>query len=211
MSIKIQKLELGPLANNTFVLMNPQTSTAIIVDPSLGADVVLEPLHELGMKITSILLTHAHFDHIAGASAISNSRIPNIPVHLHAEDLPLWQRGGDSAEFGYMIELPDNVRSDLEDGQVICMGEDEIQVRYTPGHSRGHVIFYIPSAGTALVGDLIFREGVGRTDLPGGDARTLIHSIRSQVLTLPDETVLIPGHGPSTTVAYEKAHNPFVA
>lgn len=210
MTIYIQQLELGPLGNNTCLLVNPESKTAIIVDPPYGAEIFLESLQDQQVQLEKILLTHAHFDHIAGAAVLSNSVIPNIPVYLHPNDLPLWQQGGGAAEFGFHIETCDSVQAVLEDGQTIYLGKEEIQVRFTPGHTSGHVIFYIPSAKTALVGDLIFREGVGRTDLSGGDARTLIRSIRNQVFNLPEDTVLIPGHGPNTKVGYEKINNPFL-
>lgn len=210
MTIQIETITLGPLENNTIVLLDEASKTAAVVDPSYGADAILEPITKQGFTLSLILLTHAHFDHIAGAAALSNSSIPNIPVHLHADDLPLWQQEGGAPDFGFHIELCDSVLTDLVDGQVIPFGGEEIHVYHTPGHTRGHVIFHLPSIQTALVGDLIFREGVGRTDLPGGNGRQLIQSIRSKVLTLPPATILIPGHGPSTTVEYEMRRNPFL-
>jgi hydroxyacylglutathione hydrolase len=211
MSIIIQTVTLGPLANNTIILTDRETHQAVVIDPSYGAEEIQAVLAEEGIKVKEIWLTHAHFDHIAGAAGLAASTIPNLAVHLHADDLPLWQQGGAGAELGFHVELAETVLSDLVHGQILRIGDNEIEVRFTPGHTRGHVIFYIPSAGTAVVGDLIFHEGVGRTDLPGGNARTLLKSIREQVFTLPPETILIPGHGPSTTVAHEQVHNPFLA
>ena len=210
MSIQIHSLTLGPFGNNTILLLNEQTQSAIMIDPSFGSSSTFGELHDQGIRLEKILLTHAHFDHIAGVAELSNSATPNLPVLLHPEDLPLWQRGGDGAEFGYSIATCYSIRASLQDGQALHLGEDEIQVRFTPGHTPGHVIFYIPSIQTALVGDLIFRAGVGRTDLPGSDTQALIRRILTQVYTLPDDTILIPGHGPNTSVAYEKLHNPFV-
>jgi len=209
MSITLQQIELGPLGNNTFAILESESKTAIIVDPTQGADVLLAAIRDVGFKLVQILLTHAHFDHISGAADLANSTIPAIPVHLHPDDFSLWQVGGNGAEFGFRVELCDSIQTDLYDGQVIRMGAEEIRVSHTPGHTRGHVIFYIPYIKTALVGDLIFRDGVGRTDLTGGSAAQLKESVRTRVFTLPDDTKLIPGHGPATSVGYEKTHNPF--
>jgi hydroxyacylglutathione hydrolase len=210
MPIQLSQFVLGPLDNNSILLTDPDSNQAIIVDPSYGAEILLEPLKSQKIKLENILLTHAHFDHIACAAMISDSTIPSIPVLLHPDDFSLWLEGGGAGYFGYHVELCDSIKPDLADGQVIHLGDEDIRVYHTPGHSRGHVIFHIPSIGTALVGDLIFREGVGRTDLPEGDARVLIRSIRDKVMTLPPETVLIPGHGPNTTVEHERRYNPFL-
>lgn len=210
MTIQIQSVTLGPLANNTVILTESDSRQAVIIDPSYGAEEIYEVLREQGMTLAGIWLTHAHFDHIAGAAGLSTAKIPNIPVRMHVDELPLWQQGGGAAEFGFHVELAESILTDLTDGQLLRIGDESVEVRLTPGHTRGHVIFYIPSAGTAAVGDLIFREGVGRTDLPGGSARTLVQSIRAKVFTLPPETVLIPGHGPSTTVEHEQRANPFL-
>jgi hydroxyacylglutathione hydrolase len=210
MTLKLQQFTLGPLGNNTCVLIDPDTRSAIIVDPAYGADDLVIPLKQQHFHLEKILLTHAHFDHIAGVAGLSNSAIPNIPVYLHPDDLELWNEGGGGAQFGFHIETCDSIQATLTDGQVLHLGDAEIRVYHTPGHTPGHVIFYIPSIRTALVGDLIFREGVGRTDMPYGDGSALIRSIHDKVLTLPEETVLIPGHGPNTTVGYERVHNPFL-
>jgi hydroxyacylglutathione hydrolase len=210
MTIQIQSVTLGPLGNNTVILTEPVSHQSVIIDPSYGAEEIVTVLREQGYALTGIWLTHAHFDHIAGAAGCSASVIPNLPVRMHADELALWQQGGGAAEFGFTVELAESIATDLSDGQILRIGDNTVEVRLTPGHTIGHVIFYIPSAATAAVGDLIFREGVGRTDLPGGSARTLVQSIREKVFTLPPETVLIPGHGPSTTVEHEQRANPFL-
>lgn len=113
-------------------------------------------------------------------------------------------------QFGFKIDPGPEPTFDLTQGQVLRLGSVEFEVRYTPGHTPGHCIFFVPSENVCFCGDLIFRNSVGRTDLPGGDSNTLINSIKTQVFTLPDATRLLPGHGPETTVAQEKEFNPFV-
>jgi glyoxylase-like metal-dependent hydrolase (beta-lactamase superfamily II) len=157
-----------------------------------------------------VLITHTHFDHIGGAAELVRSFSPHPLISIHPDDLALWQAGGGASNFGFHVDLDVEFKTDLADKQVIKLGSEEILVRHTPGHSRGHVIFIIPSLKCALVGDLIFYLGVGRTDLPGGDGSTLIKSIRESILTLDNETKLFPGHGPFTTVGYERENNPFL-
>lgn len=210
MTLHIQKFVLGPLENNTLLITEEETRHALVIDPALGSQAVAQEITHSGYTLDVLLCTHAHFDHIAGAVQLTGLEAPPVAVRIHPLDLPLWQNQGGAPEFGLTIETPETVQADLADGEVLHLGQDEIQVRFVPGHTPGHVLFYLPSLATALVGDVIFYEGVGRTDLAGGNGRTLLQSIREQVLTLPPETVLIPGHGPHTTVQHEREHNPFL-
>lgn len=208
--LEIFSFVVGPLDNNTCLVFDPQTRQAAVVDPGLGSGAVYQTILEKELSLVSIWLTHAHFDHIAGAAALCRATQPTPTIALHADDLPLWQQDGNAGYFGIQIERSPLPGLALCHGEILRLGAETIEVRHTPGHTRGHVIFYLPSAGTALVGDLIFHEGVGRTDLPGGDWQALQASIRQQIFSLPPKTRLIPGHGPETSVAHEMEFNPFL-
>ncbi|MCX7975771.1 MAG: MBL fold metallo-hydrolase [Bellilinea sp.] len=210
MTLEILTFSLGPLDNNTYLLVDTATKEAVIVDPTFDSHQIAQVILERKIKLTQIWLTHAHFDHIAGAKLFSQFSEPPLPIGIHRDDLELYLTGGGAGLFG--IQMPDMPEPTLffEHGQILQVGEEEIEVRHTPGHSRGHVIFYAPQANAAIVGDLIFQNGVGRTDLPGGSSTQLLKSIYQQVLTLPPETRLLPGHGPETTVQEEADNNPYL-
>jgi glyoxylase-like metal-dependent hydrolase (beta-lactamase superfamily II) len=129
---------------------------------------------------------------------------------MHPDDLPVWRAGGGGRSFGFSIDPGPDPSVPLVHGQLLHLGDETLEVRHTPGHSPGHVVFYSPTAGVLFCGDLIFHRSVGRTDLPGSSAQKLVHSIHTQVYTLPPATRLLCGHGPDTTVAEEIAENPFV-
>jgi glyoxylase-like metal-dependent hydrolase (beta-lactamase superfamily II) len=210
MSLTIRKFILGPLENNCYLLADDETHQAVIVDPSFKIDTVIQEAAQQGWAITALWLTHAHFDHFAGAAKASASANPPLPVGLHPADLDLWHSHGGADNFGIHIESGPEPQIFFSHGQTLFIGKQEIQVRHTPGHSPGSVIFYSAESHTAICGDLIFKGSVGRTDLDGGDLDTLLTSIHSQILTLPPETRLLSGHGPETTVAHEKTENPFI-
>ncbi len=210
MSLKIQSFFLGPLQNRTILLVDESTRKCIIVDPASGVEKVLTLIKSNNYQLDQVLITHAHFDHIAGVANVFHAFPGGVPVHMHPLDFPLWEAGGGAREFGYVVDTNFRLEADLDKKTSIKLGDDLINVRFTPGHTPGHVIFHLPESKVALVGDLIFHLGVGRTDFPGGDGRKLIQSINMQILTLPDETILYPGHGPETTVGFERDNNPFL-
>jgi len=210
MSLKLHLLNSGPLENNVIILQDEESWEGIIFDPSFDPDEVLSVVEKEQINITSLLFTHGHFDHFAGLAYLLANIKPEPRVGLHPADLELWRQGGGSVQFRIPIELPADPDLMLEHGQRLSLGKHVIEVRHTPGHSPGSVIFHIPAITTAIVGDLIFRQGVGRTDLDGGSFPALKNSIENQVYTLPPETILIPGHGPQTSVADEMRYNPYV-
>ena len=201
---------LGPLENNTYLVVDSESNEAVAVDPSFDSEIVLSEIRQQGWQLTQIWLTHAHFDHIVGVKTLASSADPPIPVGLHPGDLVLWKQNGGAPSFGVKIERGPEPSLFFAHGQILHVGNLTLEVRHTPGHTRGHVVFVCHSAGFALCGDLIFNNGVGRTDLPGGDANALINSIRTQILTLPPTTRLYSGHGPETTVGDEIKKNPFL-
>ena len=159
--------------------------------------------------IDAVLLTHAHIDHIMGVDALKEKY--QIPFGLHVKETPVLSGAvGSAMLFGLNFKSAPVVDFNIEEHTDLYFGDDKIEVRLAPGHSPGSIIFYCPEDGFAIGGDVLFQGSVGRTDLPGGDTETLIQSIRQQLYTLPDETVIYPGHGPATTIAQEKRTNAFV-
>ena len=213
MNLEIIRLTLGPLPNNVYLLGDALSGTAVVIDPSFDSDVVLDKATALGWSLRGVWLTHAHFDHIAGAGEISNAFDSPLPVGLHPDDLVWYRQDGGAEQFGMSIPTLPDVSLRFFDGMLLGLDEDTFpvaRVLHAPGHSPGHVMFYVENLSALLCGDVIFRLGIGRTDLQGGDTETLLTSIREQVFSLPEETRLLPGHGPESTVGYEKTHNPFL-
>ena len=207
------RLTLGPLLNNVYILGDGGTRDAVVIDPGFDSQAVLARAEQLGWTLRQVWLTHGHFDHTAGAGKIVNAFEPPLPVGLHPADREWYESDGGAEKFGMKVsQLPD-VSVGFEHGQQLPLingGQPVVKVLHTPGHSRGHVMFYCQALNSLFCGDGIFRMGIGRTDLNGGDFDTLIVSIHEQVLTLPAETRLLPGHGPESTVGFERRHNPFL-
>ncbi len=209
MTLIFKSFVVGSLQNNCYVVHEPVSNSAAIIDPAEGIEPVINYLNSNAMVLGKILITHAHFDHILGCQAVKEA-FPSTSVFLHPDDASLWQRCGNAQLFGYLaVKLPEPTHW-LQDSEIISIGNDELEVRHTPGHTPGHVVYYSKSAGCVFCGDLIFKHSVGRTDLPGGDFHLLKRSIESKIYSMPDSTLLLPGHGPGTTVGEEKLHNPYV-
>ena len=213
--LEVVSFTLGPVQTNAYLLADPATREAAVIDPAWDGQVILEEARRRSWRIGHLWYTHAHFDHIGGAGAIADSLNPLPLVALHPADHALWRAEGGAPLFGFKIDPGPEPTIDLFDGQTLLLGGSRIEVRHTPGHTPGHCIFHIPefpasSAGVCFCGDVIFRGSVGRTDLPGSDTDALIRSIKTQVFTLPEDTRLLSGHGPETTVGYERQYNPFV-
>jgi len=210
MTIKVWAFSTGQLSNNVVFLIDEKANEAILVDPSYEPDIILDYINDHHLKVKMILLTHGHFDHFAGVNYLMTKLAEKPQLAMHKDDLELLRDGGGSKEFHMPVLPPDDPDLFLEDEMELKLADTTIQVRLAPGHSAGSVIFYIPEIKTALCGDVIFYHSVGRTDLVGGNHETLINSIQTQILSLPPETRLIPGHGQETTVGEEMQHNPFL-
>jgi len=208
--LEIVSFTLGPAQTNAYLVANSETREAVVIDPSWDGHIILDSAKKRGWRIGHMWYTHAHFDHIGGAGAIADALNPLPLVALHPNDHVLWRAGGGGAIFGFDIDPGPEPTIDFEHGQILRLGDVEFEVRFTPGHTLGHCILYVASAGICFCGDLIFAGSVGRTDLPGGDWNQLVESIKTQVFTMPDDTRLLSGHGPETTVEEEKTSNPFV-
>ena len=206
----IRSFILGPLENNSYLVWDGGSLEAAVIDPSFQPAPIQQEIDENGLNLRYILLTHAHFDHIAGVKELFVSASPNPQICINTLEIPLWQRSGAAGEFGFSLPpLPEPDRF-LEDGDTIALGSLQMKVLYTPGHTPGHLVYHLPDSGVVFTGDLIFFRGVGRTDMLGGNTADLFRSIDEKILTLPPATRLLSGHGPETTVADEIANNPFI-
>ena len=208
--LEIVSFTLGPAQTNAYLVADPETGEAVVIDPAWDGHLILKAAQDRDLRIGHLWYTHAHFDHIGGAAAIADALNPLPLVALHADDHVLWRAGGGGAIFGFDIDPGPEPTIDFVHGQILQLGSNEFEVRYTPGHTKGHCVLYVAKEKVCFCGDLIFNRGVGRTDLPGGDFATLERSIREQIFTMPQDVRLLSGHGPETTVGDEKIHNPFV-
>jgi hydroxyacylglutathione hydrolase len=199
---------VGPLGCNCYVVGDPATREAVVVDPGGDSALLIAELARLGIEVKAIVATHAHFDHlIAGEALRANT---GAPFHLHAADrflLDWWYESG-RLFLGVELPPPPAVDSDAGEGTVLEAGAAKLEVLHTPGHSPGSIS--LVTADALFSGDALFAGSVGRTDLPGGDTKTLVDAIRSKLFALDDATPVYPGHGEPTTIGEERETNPFV-
>ena len=207
----IETIPVGALQVNCYVLGCETTRQAIVIDPGDEAEAILATLGQHGLTLTRILATHGHFDHLLACRELQERT--GAPFYLHPADRPLVAtlRRTCMAWLGYDPGPPPDIAGDLTPGETIRAGDIALEVRHTPGHSPGSVALVDHAGHCAFTGDALFAGSIGRTDLPGGDMRTLLASIRSQILTLPDDFAVLPGHGEASTVGDERRGNPFLA
>lgn len=212
--LEIEKLVLGPVATNTYVVADSESKLAAVIDPAWDGDLLVKQIRQLGWKVQSIWITHAHFDHFGGLadllSGLNLSEEEDFFVGLHPKDQNLWKVKGGAIMFGVPMKSVPKPEHAFKEGEMLSIGKYQFQVHHTPGHSPGHVVFHCQSEGILFSGDLIFMQGIGRTDLLGGSYSTLMDSIQKHVLPLPDDTRIYSGHGPETTVGEERRDNPFL-
>jgi glyoxylase-like metal-dependent hydrolase (beta-lactamase superfamily II) len=200
---------VGPLQCNCSIIGDEQTREGIVVDPGDDIERVLEIVARHGLKVKAIVVTHAHIDHIGGAEKLK--RATGAPVYMNPKDSEL-QKSLDLQALWIGMQPPEPVAIDAaaKEGDSMAVGAIKLQVIETPGHTQGSISLWMPSEKTLLAGDTLFCGGIGRTDLPGGDGRQILRSIRDKLLTLPEETIVIPGHGETTTIGREKQFNYFL-
>jgi hydroxyacylglutathione hydrolase len=207
MPLTAYTLDLGPLDNHSYLLVDEATREAAVMDVGFEPEAMLEKIRTTGVRVTSLLLTHAHYDHAAGMLAIQ--RLHPAPCWLHPADRPLLDVLAQQGEaFGFPAVDPPGDLHDLVDGQVLTVGESLLEVIHTPGHSPGGVCFL--HQPDLWVGDTLFAGSIGRTDLPGGDFEQLARSIRTRLFPRGDSLRCHCGHGPATTIGIERRSNPFV-
>lgn len=205
--IQVRRFTVGPVAANCYLARAPGSATLVLVDPGAEPDRILSAAEAWDAEVEAVLLTHGHMDHVGGVAEVT--RRTGAPVHLHPADRDLYDRAAEhAAAYGLQVPAPPPPDHELEHGARLRAAGLEWGVRHAPGHSPGGVV--LTAGGDAFVGDCVFQGSVGRVDLPGGDGETLLASIREQILTLPDDTTLWPGHGPETTVEREAGSNPFL-
>jgi len=199
------------LMTNCYLVADKETKEGVIIDPGGSPELILRRVEELGLKIVHVINTHAHFDHIAANQPVADAT--GAKVAGHVESLPLYRMQGGAALFG--LRMPATQEPDLllKEGDLISFGRNTrntLRVLHTPGHTPGCISLWSEGHQVVFDGDLLFNAGIGRTDLPGGDYRQLMKSIQEKILTLPDECVVYPGHGPHTTVGQERRMNPYL-
>ena len=204
----IRTVHVGITQTNCYVVGCEETREGVVIDPGGHPKRILKAIEEDGLAIRYVLNTHCHFDHMEANAALIDAT--GAPLALHPAEVPILQARGGASWFGVPVKESPMPDVELEDGQVLEAGTLRFQVLHTPGHSPGGVTFYVNDEKVAFDGDVLFQMGIGRTDLPGGDWDTLMRSIRDVLFTLPDETVLYPGHGPKTSVGQERRSNPWL-
>ena len=200
--------EVGPLACNCYIVGDPATKQAIVIDPGGDITRVTDALQEHGLTVTAIVATHAHFDHLMAAEALRGQT--GAPFYMHDADKPLldWYEESGRMFLGLDLGAPPAVDTAAAEGDVLRAGAAELQVIHTPGHSPGSIT--LASAGAIFSGDTLFAGSIGRSDLPGGDTHTLLGVIKEKLFAFDDDVDVYPGHGPPTTVGAERRSNPFV-
>ena len=202
-------LPVGLLECNCSIVGDETTREAAVIDPGDDIEEILAVVERLGLRVTQIVVTHAHIDHIGGAHKLKQAT--GAPVSLHDSDLALYENIDLQAQWLGM-DAPERTAVDslVRDGDRLRIGSVEIVAIHTPGHTKGSVSLWIPAEKKVLAGDTLFRDSIGRTDLPGGDGRQIVRSIRDKLFALPEETLVVPGHGGPTTIGREMRFNPFV-
>ncbi len=208
--MKVIVIPVTAFEQNCSLLICEQSNCAAVVDPGGDIERVLAAIDEVGVKVEKILVTHGHIDHVGAVSELAQRL--SIPIEGPQRGDKFWidQLPEQASQFGFDNSNSFEPDRWLEDGDTVDVGNDKLQVIHAPGHSPGHVVFHDAAGRLALVGDVLFRGSIGRTDFQGGNHQDLLHSIRERLFPLGDDVEFISGHGPASTFGEERRHNPFV-
>jgi hydroxyacylglutathione hydrolase len=202
-------LPVGMLQCNCSIFGDEQTREAVVIDPGDEIESILEILEKHALRVKAIVITHAHIDHIGGAQKLK--AVTGAPVYMNANDQPLYDTIDMQAGWlGMPVPERTEIDVDAREGGKLTLGAAEFHVLHTPGHTQGSISLWLPAENKLVAGDTLFRDSIGRTDLPGGNTRQILQSIHDKLLPMEDFVVVIPGHGPNTTIGRERAQNPFL-
>lgn len=204
----IDIISVGPIQTNSYLVTCRQTREALLVDPGWEDDTIQEAIDRRDAHVRYVVNTHAHWDHIGGNARYVEST--GAPLLMHEIDLPLLHQRGGAALWDIPLRPSPEPDRFLDEGDVLEVGGLRFAILFTPGHTPGHISLYEAEHGVLLDGDVLFRRGIGRTDLPGGDQDALYHSIRNVLFALPADVVVYPGHGEPTTIGEERDLNPWL-
>ena len=208
LGLEIETFTAGPLMNNIYLLWDPISRAAVLVDPSMESEFISAEIVGRDLDLRFIINTHCHFDHSCGNAFFK--RTFNCPLLIHQGDLPLLRGLADYAKIlGFSVDPSPEPDGFLAEGKPVRLGSNELGVLHTPGHSPGSVCLH--SGGFILSGDTLFAQSIGRTDLPGSSFEAILDSITTKLFTFPDQTGVLSGHGPPTSIGFEKKHNPFLS
>jgi len=205
----IELLVVGPLQTNCYIVADENTKEGIVIDPGGDGDHILRTIQRMGLSIKVVVNTHGHFDHIMANREVMEGT--GAPLAIHPKDADMLTNPLRSfALFVGKVHPSPPATLLLEEGATVKFGAHTLSVLHTPGHSPGSISLWSAEEKVVFSGDALFNLGIGRTDFPGGSMRVLLQSIREKLFTLPDDTVVYPGHGPKTTIDFERKHNPFL-
>ena len=202
-------IPVGMLQCNCSIFGDETTREAVVIDPGDQIEDIQAILERHQLTVKAIVITHAHIDHIGGAAKLKAAT--NAPVYMNANDQDLYDHlDMQAAWLGTRTPARTSIDTPAREGDSIALGETPFHVIHTPGHTQGSISLWIPAENKLIAGDTLFRDSIGRTDLPGGDGRQILQSIHTKLMTLPEDAVVVPGHGPNTTIGREKERNPFL-
>ncbi|MHA3060568.1 MBL fold metallo-hydrolase [Acinetobacter sp. ANC 4636] len=209
--LQVKIVPVTAFAQNCSIVWDDDSKQAVLIDAGGDAQKLQQEVEALGLTVQALWVTHGHLDHVGAVGELA--RVWQVPVIGPQQEDQFWLDALQdvSVRYGFPIPEPVHVTQWLEGGETLSLGSHQFEVRYAPGHTPGHVMFYSAEYGLLWTGDVLFKGSIGRTDFPRGDHQQLLDSIQRECFSLPDDTQFISGHGPISTIGYEKQFNPFVA